>query len=403
MKTVREYFIIVTMASVQHLVAQSGRQTTVIVQPTAGPCITTVVQVLDYAADPKTKPANSFFQCLKEAGQVLKTLPASQRKQVFQQVIAGNNNALASSIANWAVIENDMDLAHLIASRIASWSAQDQSAILGNLAMKRDAWMEVPRQLVQAAVNAGRVAQPSDSPNEPVGKAAIILAKSGTPADREMILNLAQLRPYSWGIWMAIAYVGAMDAPRVASASPVYKDNTAPASVRAAAAAALESFDPQAAAFAVSQARTFLAKFSDQDAGLIISLGSKAKPGDSAYQSEADFVTNIHQLAVLLVLKDRAAQQLAFQYVNARNQFISRLCYLIAAVRWPQDLMKLGQGTLSAQEYADLLAIMAMYNPDQAAAAASHVTPDSMAKAKVHVGKVGLAALGHPGHMLKVF
>jgi hypothetical protein len=362
-----------------------------------------VAQILVLSADPKPHLPNNFFECVNEAGQVLNALPAGQRKQIFQQVIPGANTALASTVANWAVMENDADLAPLIASHISAWNNQDQSTILSNLAVQRDTWMEVPRGLVQAAINSGKTVQPNDTPSDPVGKAAIILARSGTTADRQMVLALAQYRPKSWGTWMAIAYAGAMDSSRAALASPVYKDTTVPTAVRAAAATALQTIDSQAAAFAVSQAQAFLVRFADQDVAQIISLGSKARAGEPAYQANSDFVNNFHQLAVLLVLKDSAAHQMVFQFLNARNQFISRLCYLVAAVRWPQELLKLGQGTLSNKEYPDLLAIIVMYNPDQSAAAAAQTTPDSMAKAKAHVAKVGLAALGQPGHMLKVF
>jgi hypothetical protein len=388
---------IIALAVLSHgnLNAQQNAKAPSKVQP-----ITTVAQLLALSAAANPNTIIAYL----DASRVLNALPAAERKTVHDQLIAGPHTGLASLAARRAIDEGDTDSAALIASHISSWPHADQGAILQNLGpTARVPYLEIPRAVVRSAIKTPKAVSSPDSPTEHVGIAAILLAKTGNPADRQMLLELTQPQPRSWGVWMAIAYAGGVDSTRAGLASVVYKDTNERIAVRVAAASALETLDSQAGAFAVSKVQSFLTRFGNQSAVQIYYDGSPDKPSDDARQRFFDFRFNFHLLGALLVLKNNAAQQLTFQYLNANNEMIRELCGIVAALRWPDQFVKAGRGSFPDREYDHLLAVVALNHPEQANAASVRITPDRMAKAKSDIGKIGLGVFGLPGNMLIVF
>ena len=95
--------------------------------------------------------------------------------------------------------------------------------------------------------------------------------------------------------------------------------------------------------------------------------------------------------------KGRHCTAVNFRFLNSRNEDVRGLCAIVAARRWPDELLKAGQGSFSDLEYPDLLAIIALYHPELAGLAAAKITPARMQKAKSHVDLVGVGALGPGG------
>ena len=367
-------------------------------QPNRPVAVTTVAQLLALCNDPKTIVDTT------KVNQVLKSLGPEDLKNTERQLVVCPNAEIAIMAAYGRIGAHDTDSAALIASHISEWP-KSQTGLLQQIAKDREPFMEVPRGLVRSTIKSGKVVEPPDSPLEPVGMAAILLAKTGNPADRQMLLDLAQWRPKSWGVWLAIAYAGAMDVAHAKLAYPVYQDTNAPIAARVAAAAALEPFDAQALAFATTQIQSYLTQYADQDMVRFLAqstLDWRHGPNE-ANRTWHQYQSTFHLLAALIVLKADAAQQLTFRYLNARDWYTRNLCANEAALRWPDRLMKTGQGSLNDREYGDLLAFIAQRHPEQAGAAAVQITPDRMAKAKAEVATIGLGTLDFPGNILRIF
>jgi hypothetical protein len=244
-------------------------------------------------------------------------------------------------------------------------------------------------------------AEPADFQVQTVGIAAMLLAKTGTPADHQLLLDLASLGPKSWGVWLALAAAQAADLPRAKIASSIYQDASVSMAVRVAAASALESLDSQALAFAIAQVQAFLDQYSDQDEGRMLADAMQADR-TSRTTSEASvkygaFLSKIPLLGALFVLRADSAQQITFKYLNARNQSIRNVCTLAAVVRWPDRWLKTGQGSFSDKVYADLLAIAASYHPELAGAIHAMITPARMATAQSRVANMGLGTITPAG------
>jgi hypothetical protein len=296
----------------------------------------------------------------------------------------------------------DQESVALIVSRISAWRTQTQVSTLQEIAVVRGAFLDVARELLRATIKSAKPAQQADSPTEAVAIAATLLAKTSIPADRQMLLDLASVRPKSWGVWMALAYGRSTDLARSKIASSVYPDPGVTMAVRVAAASAAEQFDGQALSFALAQVQAFLDQYSGQDEGRMLAdamVPTKPNVISDSARKYFDFLSGMPMLGALFVLQADSAQQITFRYLNVRNQSIRDACTLAAVVRWPDRWLKTGQSTFSDREYADLLAIVAAYHPELTGAVSSMITPARMDVAKSRVAKGGLGTIQPAGMM----
>jgi hypothetical protein len=96
---------------------------------------------------------------------------------------------------------------------------------------------------------------------------------------------------------------------------------------------------------------------------------------------------------------DREGQSELFLHVHR----IRRLCGLVAATRWLDELLKVGQDTFTDREYDRLLCFVELSHPEHSAAAAMRITPGRMAIATSDVRQFGLGLWGVPGGFLETF
>jgi hypothetical protein len=363
-------------------------------QANARQSVTSVAQLLAASNDPRADL--DYVQ----VGHVLKGLSPSEHNSVYKQLVVAPHEGLAGMAARGLIESRDPESVGLIASRISGWRAQTQSSTLGSIAPVRGAFLDVPRELLRTTIKRGMPAEPADFQVQTVGVAAMLLAKTGIPADHQLLLDLASLGPKSWGVWLALAAAQAADLPRAKIASSIYQDASVSMAVRVAAASALESLDSQALAFAIAQVQAFLDQYSDQDEErLLVDAIQSRTPrtiGDGWVKYGA-FLSKIPMLGALFVLQADSAQQITFKFLNARNQSIRNVCTLAAVVRWPDRWLKTGQGSFSDKAYADLLAIAASYHPELAGAIHGMITPARMATAQSRVAKMGLGTITPAG------
>lgn len=108
-------------------------------------------------------------------------------------------------------------------------------------------------------------------------------------------------------------------------------------------------------------------------------------------------------MTALLLLKSDSARQLTLQYLTAKNHVIRGFCGIVAARRWPADLLKSGRGVFSEDEYTNLAAVIAVYRPEHGAAAAGAAPAGKMAAAQSRVAASGLGVVLFDGAMLNLF
>jgi hypothetical protein len=193
-----------------------------------------------------------------------------------------------------------------------------------------------------------------------------------------------------------------MDPSRARLASSIYRDEKLPLPLRVAAASALQSIDSQAVLFANSQMDSFLGRFAGQGLGPMAAIQQPKRPaaGSSEYGS---YVADSAILSALAVLKTAAAERTVFQYITAPNELIRNWCGAVAAARWPEKLLTLGQGSFSDQEYADLLAFTALKHPSLASEAESLVAAGQIEKSRSRIVEFGLIILAASGNVLLLY
>jgi hypothetical protein len=111
----------------------------------------------------------------------------------------------------------------------------------------------------------------------------------------------------------------------------------------------------------------------------------------------------MYMMSSLLVLKSESIHQLTLQYLTGKNQVIRRLCGIVAARRWPSELLKAGRGLFSEEEYTKLAAVIAIYRPENPAAAASAAPADKLAAAKSRIRAAGLSVVIGDAETLSYF
>lgn len=317
---------------------------------------------------------------------VLKSLDSDARSATLKRLILSGNLDLASSAAHEAIEARDERLAGPIASRICSWRSLGQASILDRIGPVRGAFLEAARAVARCGANARN---DSAVPGDPVGVASILLARTGIVSDRQLIADLSRLHPRSAEIWTAIGYAGIAGKDLMASASRVYRDGTLPMATRIAAATALQSVDDNASRFALGEIQSYLAQYGDSDLSMLTAAALDPHADQSGRTASGSVVFSTGVIGSLFLLNVSGAEDLTFQYLEARNYLIRQKCGQIAAYRWAERFLKAGQGLYSTQEYAALLALVALHHPELEAAARAEAPTHEFEGAKARVKKEG--------------
>jgi hypothetical protein len=333
-----------------------------------------------------------------------KTLAAkepAERKAILKKLIASRSEYVAWDATEDAIRGNDTELASVIASQIANWSAPPQASviaiILDQTRERRVAFLDVPRSFIREKLTnplVGKV-EDEDLPLDPLGEAALLLSNSGATTDRQLLLQLVQQAPQSPGAWLAIAHAGNLDAPRALLASDVYQDEHGYILARVAAASALEPHDPKAASFALSQIEAFFTRYEHHD--IAYSIGAAMQSKDGRGPEADDFIywmKHFSMLKSLMVLKGNSVAPLVMRQLRSVSPPVRNVCAAVAALRWPDQLLQAGQGLFDDREYAALLAAIAIRYPERAGLVQGRTTPSRFSEATHQLDTLGAAAFG---------
>ncbi len=207
---------------------------------------------------------------------------------------------------------------------------------------------------------------PKETRNHPArpgvtGNAALLLAGSANPIDRNLIEDALKMRPTESGLWLAISKMGTATPADLELARTVFQKEKGQNQI--AAAAALAPGDPKARDFVVKQIATFLSGIGQIDGQTLVEQAqaetSQSGRGRSLLIS---FRMQIGMLATLQYVQIPEAERLVFEFIDSPNQWVRGNLGLIAAQRWPQRLTKTAL-TRSGERF-DLLATAAVLHPE---------------------------------------
>jgi len=360
--------------------------------------ITNLAELLELAEHPSVSAAEYL-----QAAKVLDALEPSERRATLERLISAKHYGMAADAAQRAISSGETSLISAIAERICDRYPYDQGVVIQAVRRKKGPFLPIPHRLLKQTLEkagSSTLAPPFvPEPADAIGSSAILIAGTGDAEDRLLVRKFASMRPNSWAAWTAVARAGVVDPATLQLARRVQRDESNWDPVRVAAAVALANVDENAAKLALAGVSAFF----DEYAGvgmqsLIVSAYTNPRSDNKALSMQLRF----HTLTALYLLKDNAAKHLTLECMHFNNEFISGYCGLVAALRWPDEALKAGQGATPDNEYANRLALIAERHPNLETAASMKLTPDRLAAARKRVREIGLGVVPF-GSMLDLF
>lgn len=356
------------------------------------------IEALSVAGPPRWTDWNWFYGALDAT-------PAEDREAFLKQLIVSPIEDVACGVAAYGIQQGNAGLAEAVSFRVAGWSVNCQSGLIGMATDKRPVLLEVPRALVRAALAADQIRQVEggDPHFDPAGEAALLLGIFGTRADGDMLPKLVAREPWLTGSWLALAHVGTLTPEIARLGSATYQDRSINLLARVAAASALESVDGRAAEFAISQLQTYLTRLEHEGGAEMLPQVFQPHPAGKEFDDFIYMSKNATILRTLMVLKGSAVGPMVLKNLASANDHIRIVCATVAAIRWPEQLLETSQGLFSDREYAGLMAAVAIWHPELAGRAQGRTTPSQFENAKAEIAKFGARGISPGAGTLQVF
>lgn len=298
-----------------------------------------------------------------EAYEALLLMEPAERDRGLRALMARNDEWVAVMAAQQMIRHRLPDAGATIVKVISGWSESNQAVVLGEILTLgiAPALREIPRVVLRSArpgrshVEAGSLITRS-----PAELAAVLLADSAEAADRELIRSALHRAPETHGLWVALAAAGDVGGDDLALAVATFNDAKLPRSTRVAAAVAAAPRDRSAAEFAEAEIGAFIDRFGQMDDVRILGDLLERREGGRVY---LEFQRSLSLIGMLRHLRTEAAEKLTFAALGARNELMRQPAALVAAWRWPERLIRTGQGQFSQDEYVNVLAALAQAHP----------------------------------------
>jgi len=331
--------------------------------------------------------------------QDLSKLDVKTRDLAYASLVGSADESIASMAAAALIRDNFAGVSGLVVPRISRWSENNQLVVLEAIRFMQvnPAYFDIAREVVSHMAPNATTAKPPLSRATPLDVAAVVLAGSDSADDRALLSSALVSQPGSRGVWLAMTGQGKLGPREAILADSTYKNSNLDPQLRIAAAAALASADPSAAAFATSGIRSFLSRFADREMGEMLNL---ALTDPKEKQHLYDFREQLSVLSTLRFLDDSKAESIAFDFLSVRNEEIRMTLGLVAVVRWPQRFLTLGQGVFTRDEYESLLAFLSVVHPDETPAVLARLSKSRLDELVSRLTRVGVAGVFGSAAML---
>lgn len=285
----------------------------------------------------------------------------------LRSIVAAAHQDIAVVAARSLLASDGGDVGALIASRVGNWSDQNQRVILETLLqtprlpLKKPGLLDIPRRILKDLVASRQSPRPTgqEVAGFAVDHAAVLLVTLGpTAEDRGLLRNAVEIMPESQGLWLAMARMGGVMQSQHEVARRVYSDASLSRPVRVAAAIAVAPQDEQADQLAFTLISEFL---------------GQAESIDSLFSSPAEvrergglqhFLKGLSMIGAIRFWHTSSAKKAAIQCVGSGNQEIRSLALLLAAERWPEELLSSDVTPSVLDKHADQVAMVVLLNPE---------------------------------------
>jgi len=236
-----------------------------------------------------------------------------------------------------------------------SWDDTAQAAILMDVSPRNPHIYELARTILAA-----RISEAIDPASKHTSSGAIsyaVLLLAGSRIDEDLVLDSVREFPEVAQVWLALSKSPTIPAKLVSQGQNLVNDKLQSRNLCVAVATGIASKDPNAAAFAEQAVRKYLEENAHRSMDEIFSENK----GD--YAPFVMFMRSLDVLSVVAFLNDGTAKDLVFDYVNCKNEVIGEIMGVIAAERWPSELLAMYKPR--NDEYsAQVLAAVLFYHPE---------------------------------------
>lgn len=298
---------------------------------------------------------------------------STERHQGLLKVLRNADEGF-SAMAGVTLIEQgdtSVELVTILEERITKWTTH-QGGILRAIdsAGRPNRLLRVPRAILREMIEKTRpVPADNESLWASVNMSARLLSAGNQPEDRRLLWQAVQMNPTLDGCWFALARAGRLESAEAELARMIMQNDSLALVARVAAATALASADSTAKQFVVEHIRQFFHTF--WQSNINFEFLARRYLDEEVQQGEIDAMLRYRQefgiLQALLFLDDTTAKSLTLDYLRSRDVGIRMTMGLIAAKRWPSDLLALDRQTFSEGEDGELnrlLAAVAFYHPN---------------------------------------
>jgi hypothetical protein len=190
-----------------------------------------------------------------------------------------------------------------------------------------------------------------------------MLNRGGGVDDKKLVRKLIIQNPYAIGSWLIVLDSRQEDDQEISLAMSVYRDQKVSSLTRVAAAVVAAKKDKTAADFALKEISEFMSHYGDMDYGLLLTNLTSTQAGKTEYIA---FHNQLMLVCLLQYFDSETAERLSLKGLKTKNLLIRVAAGVVAATRWPEQLIESGQGILSDDEYLTLLAFASLKHPQLA-------------------------------------
>ena len=337
-----------------------------------------------------------------QAYQALLDRDGPQRRSGLMDVLRSADEHYAA-MAGAALIQDgdeSVTLQEVLQERIVQGSTfQGQILYAIDVVGRPKRLLGVPRALLREMLRRGRpVPYEEETTRTALNVSAKLLATSSEVQDRELFCQAVQVDPSLHGLWFALARGGRLDPVEAELARSVMRDDSYMPLVRVAAGTALAIDDTSAKQFVVEQILHFLQEF--WQTNTVFDLLARRYSDQPVSQREMDLMLRYRRdvgvLQALLFLDDTTAKPLTLDYLRSTDVGIRMTLGMVAAKRWPEELLGLERHTFpegEPGEFDRLLAAIVFYHPRLRAQAIAKGSKEEIERWLADVRKSTIAAL----------
>lgn len=306
-------------------------------------------------------------------------------------LVSSPNHGHAATAARQLIYDKVDGCGELICKYIINWEYLWQRVILGTLLRSDEPSLfeRIPRRVAKAFVD-GQL--PNDASEEQLSlltSVGVLLARSHSTSDHELIRQAVVLQPKAYGLWLGLAEIGNVDDTERELGKSIYQMQSNPKILRMAAATVLAANDAQASEFVLRTVDECVTEFGDWDSYAAMGQIYSGSGNDVLMQKYKRFTEETPLLGMLEYLQVSEAESKTFELLDSPGKWVRDTAALIAISRWPEKFLDKKWDKIPDDDYVKLLSVVSIRHPQLQPKAESKTTPQQLRKVIMDVKKAG--------------